>query len=332
MTAVTSREPGAALERVRRARRVLVTSHTSPDGDALGSELALLELLDHLGVDALVVNRDPGPSTLDHLPGLERVVVRGELPGDFPHGFDLVVTVECPDLERPGFDGLDRAPILNIDHHATNLQFGALNWVHPTAAATAQLLVLLVDALDVAIDAEIATCLLTGLVADTLGFRTASTSPEVMQTALELMRAGARLDRVMDHVFNHRSVSMMRMWALALTRMRLDGPILWSEITQDIRAQAAYVEDGDAGLVSFMVTADEADIAVVFSEQPGGLVDVSIRATPPYDVSQVALSLGGGGHAQAAGCTLPGPLAEARGQVLDRLQDAWREQQLQRGA
>jgi phosphoesterase RecJ-like protein len=317
-----------AAQRISSARRVLAAAHVSPDGDAVGSLLGLGLALRRRGVDVVLALSDPVPEQYRYLPHWEWITAT-------PAGtFDLLISLDSSDLKRLGrvYDpqSLGGVPILNIDHHATNLEFGTLNWVQPTAAATAQMLVSLVEALDVAIDAEIGMCLLTGLVGDTLGFRTSSTTPEVMQTALELMRAGAPLAEVMDHVFNHRSVAMMRMWSLALQRMQLDGHILWSEVTQDIRDQAAYVEDGDAGLVSFMVTADEADIAVIFGEQPGGQVDVSIRATPPYDVSQVALSFGGGGHAQAAGCTLSGPLAAARARVLERLQDAWREQNSQR--
>jgi len=113
---------------------------------------------------------------------------------------------------------------------------------------------------------------------------------------------------------------------MALQRMQLEGRIVWSEITQEMRQSTGYMEEGDAGLVNFLGAADEADIAVVFSELDGGQVDVSMRASPKYDVSEVALSLGGGGHPQAAGCTLPGPLTAVRGRVLSLLEQAWRAQ------
>jgi phosphoesterase RecJ-like protein len=311
-------------QQIAAAQRILVIGHVSPDGDAIGSLLGLGLALRRRGIGFRLACADPVPQQYRHLPNWEWIT-------QTPQGaFDLVVSLDSSDPKRLGsvYDPQAQSdvPILNIDHHATNLRFGALNWVEPTAAATAQILVRLVRALGVSIDAQIGTCLLTGIVADTLGFRTANTTPEVIETALELMRAGASLAPVMDRVFNHRSVGTIRMWSLALQRMHLDGPVLWTEITQDLREQAGYGEDGDAGLVSFMVTADEADVAVVFCELVDGQIDVSIRASPPYDISRVALSFGGGGHAQAAGCALPGPLEVARAQVLARLHDAWRKQ------
>ncbi|MBN1639890.1 MAG: DHH family phosphoesterase [Anaerolineae bacterium] len=310
--------------RIASARRVLVVAHISPDGDAIGSLLGLGLALRRRSIDAVLACADPVPEQYHYLPHWESITAVPEGP------FDLLVSLDSSDLRRLGHiyepQILSDVPILNVDHHATNCQFGALNWVEPGAAATAQMLVRLVGVLGVAIDAEIGTCLLTGLVADTLGFRTSTTSPEVIETALDLMRAGASLTRVMDQIFGHRPVGLIRLWSLALQRLHLDGHVLWSEVTQDMRTRAAYTEDGDAGLVSFLITADEADMAVVFTEAVDGRIEVSMRASPAYDVSRVALSLGGGGHPQAAGCTLPGPLEAARERVLPCLHEAWHAQ------
>jgi phosphoesterase RecJ-like protein len=161
--------------------------------------------------------------------------------------------------------------------------------------------------------------LLNGILTDTLGFRTSGTTPEVMQVAIELMNAGASLANLTDRIFNHRPLGTIRMWSRALQEIHLDERIVWCQITRDMRQSVGYSADGVSGLVSFLSTADEADIAVVFDELEAGDVKVSMRAVPGYDVSQAALELGGGGHAQAAGCTISGPLDVATSKVLSML-------------
>lgn len=313
-----------AAQRIREAQRILIVCHVSPDGDAIGSLLGLGLALGRDGRDVVMACADPVPEALRYLP-------RWELITQQPSGqFDLVVSLDCSDLERLGtaYDAqaLAGVRIVNIDHHTTNVNFGVVNWVDPTAAATAQMLVKLVRALEIPIDAEVATCLLGGILTDTLGFRTANTTSEVMHTAIELMGAGASLSDLTDWAFNRRPLGAIRIWSMALQQIQLDGHILWSEITQAMRRDAGYGDNGDAGLASYLSTANEADIAVVFGELDDGRVSVSMRAVPGYDVSQVALDLGGGGHPQAAGCTLPGPLGTARDTVLSMLGQVWTAQ------
>jgi phosphoesterase RecJ-like protein len=271
-----------------------------------------------------MVCADPVPDQCRHLPHWEQIQQK-------PDGeYDLLVSLDCSDLERWGkvYDPqrfVDLA-IVNIDHHTTNVNFGAINWVEPSAAATTQMLVWLLQEMDLALDVEVATCLLNGIVTDTLGFRTSSTDSQVMATAIELMDAGASLSELTQRIFNHRPMATIRMWAQALQRLHLQDRIVWSEITQEMRLCIGYHESGDAGLVNFINTADVADIAVIFDELDDGQVNVSMRAVPGYDVSRVALQLGGGGHPQAAGCTLKGSLLDVQSKVLSLLQQAWQTQ------
>jgi phosphoesterase RecJ-like protein len=244
-----------------------------------------------------------------------------------PRGsFDLIISLDCSDLQRLGtvYDAQAFAgtPIVNIDHHTTNVHFGTVNWVEPSAAATSQMIAGLLRAMNVPLDVDIATCLLNGVLTDTLGFRTSGTTPQVMQVAIDLMNAGASLSALTDRIFNHRPLGTIRMWSRALQEIHLDDRIVWSQITRDMRQSVGLPEDGVSGLVSFLSTADEADIAVVFDELEGGEIKVSMRAIPGTDVSQVALALGGGGHAQAAGCTIRGPLETARSKVLSMLRQS----------
>lgn len=309
---------------IREAGRILIITHVAPDGDAIGSALALTHALEALGKECVPVCRDPVPLPYRYLPGSDRLT-------NAPRGsFDLVISLDCSDLQRLGTvydrERYAHIPLINIDHHVTNVQFGTVNWVDPRAAATAQMLVHLIRALEIPLNETIATCLLNGILTDTRGFRTSNTTPEVMEDAVTLMRAGAPLAEITEQVFNRHPLTMIRLWSEALQGLRLDGHVLWTQITREMRERTGHLEESDGGLVSFLASAVEADIAVVFNEQADGQVDVSIRAVPGFDVSQVALSLGGGGHPQAAGCTLPGPLDVVRERVLAALQQAWAEQ------
>ncbi|MGC8782008.1 MAG: DHH family phosphoesterase, partial [Anaerolineae bacterium] len=311
---------------LRGARRVLALSHIAPDGDAIGSLLGfgwvLAAAWRNAGADAdhvfVPVCADPVPAQFGWLPGSGNILSAAP-----PGPWDVVVGLDASDAPRlgPAFRPADygAAPIVILDHHVTNLQFGALNYVDTTAVATAQIVVDLAAALAAPIGPEAATCLLTGLVTDTLGFRTANVTPAVLAVAMRLMEAGASLSEVTGRTLNYRPFSLLRLWGLALADVRLERGVVWAVITREMRQRVAAPDSGDGGLVSQLINAPEATIAAVFAETSEGLVEIGFRAKPGYDVSQVALSLGGGGHPQAAGCTIAGPLADAQRRVLPLL-------------
>lgn len=333
-----------AAQWIANASNILILCHLAPDGDALGSLLGLGMALQRLpGRRVYLVCADPVPEDARHLPGWQHVITPDSTAwatrGDWlaarsgpssQASQSAIISVDCSDPDRFG-PAYDRAlwggiPLLNIDHHPTNTCFGELNWVEPEAAATAQMLVGLIRALGVPMDVAIATCLLHGILTDTQGFRTANTGPDVLRTAVELMEHGAPYAALNDLIFNRRPLAAIQLWALALQQLTLNGRILSSEITAEVRQRAGYDLEGSAGLVSYLNTANEADIAVVFDERPDGSIGVSMRCAPGLDISQVALALGGGGHAQAAGCTLPGPLSAVKPRVLSRLHETWERQ------
>ncbi|MDY7042023.1 MAG: DHHA1 domain-containing protein, partial [Chloroflexota bacterium] len=236
----------------------------------------------------------------------------------------------CSDLRRlgPVYNAQELAvvPIINIDHHITNMEFGTVNWIDPTATSTAEIVLELIQRLGIPLNQTIATCLLNGIVTDTRGFRTPNITRRAMEAAITLMNAGAPLAKINDQVFNRRPLADIRLWAEVLRTIRLEGPIIWVEITPAMRQACGFTEEGDAGLASFLITANEADIAVVFNQQDDGRIEVGMRAIPSVDVSAVALSFGGGGHPQAAGFGLNGSLTSVRKQVIAALKQAWLEQ------
>jgi len=303
----------AAVRFIRDARRVMVITHVAPDGDAIGSLLGLGRALRWLGKEYTLACADPVPRRFTYLPGSEAIATGPE------SEYDLVISLDCGDLERLGAaydESLIGLPIINVDHHVTNTHFGTVNWVDTRVASAAEMVLELVESLDVPLDSDMALCLLNGIVTDTLGFRIPNTPLRTMQAVLKLMEAGAQLPEITAHVFNQRPFSDICLWAKALNGVQLDGRIIWSQITQAMRHECALFEKGDAGLVNFLGTTAEADVAIVFIEEDDGRIKVEMRSVPSVDVSAVARDLGGGGHPQAAGCTLDGAPNEVREKVL----------------
>ncbi|MCC7355268.1 MAG: bifunctional oligoribonuclease/PAP phosphatase NrnA [Anaerolineae bacterium] len=305
---------------LQRSQRILAICHVNPDGDALGSLLGFGWALKEMGKETALACADPVPPFYQYLPGHEEIVQQ-------PVGeFDLVVSLDCSDAQRMGDSYRDeyrRLPLLNVDHHVTNLRFGTFNLVDLEAASTAEIIFLMLDELALPLDPPIAQCLLTGIVTDTRGFRTASCTPRVLSIANRLMAAGASLPEIVSRTLDRRPLAAIRLWAQALPGAQLRGRVLWTEVTEAMRAATGLATVDDSGLVNFLLTAEEADVAVVFSEKNGGQeVEVGFRARPGWDVAQVALALGGGGHMLASGVTVRGTLPEVRERVLALLDES----------
>jgi phosphoesterase RecJ-like protein len=331
----------AAVELIRRSTHILIICHVSPDGDAIGSLLGLGLGLRVLNKTPTLACESPVPSKFSFLPGYDAIVNTIDVSSKEFASFDLVLGLDSSDPARLGSvyhaGRLVGVPLINIDHHITNLYFGDVNLVDPNAASTAEMILTLLDHLGVPISHDetsplapvvlgIATCLLTGIVTDTLGFRTSSVTPQVMGAAMRLMEAGASLAEVTHCVFNQRPLVELNLLARGLNRMRAEGDLAWSEITIADRHTCGHQGNGDAGLVGMLVRTREIHIAAVFTEKENNQVEISLRADPDFDVAQLALSLGGGGHPAASGCTVEGPLEAAKARVLPMLRAALDEQ------
>lgn len=301
---------------LHQASCMLLVTHVAPDGDAIGSLLGLGWLLRAQGKDIIMACEDPVPDVYTWLPGSSQIVQQSK------GSHDLVISLDCSDRRRMGAVGVgndDRLPVVNIDHHVTNTQFGTLNWVDPSSVATAQMVLNLADALGWGLTERVATCLLTGLVTDTRCFRTPNVNEAALGAALRLMGSGASLSQVTQRVLEQRPLASVRLWGQAIDRLQLKDGILWTEVTHSMRQRWSLGENGDSGLTNFLSGVGEASIVVVFTERDNGTIDVGMRANPGQDVAQVALRLGGGGHPQAAGCTIKGTLSAAREQVFAEL-------------
>lgn len=308
-----------AARSLRAAGRIAIVTHISPDPDAIGSALGLAHALLALGKQVVPLCDDDVPDDVTFLPGVE--LMRRELPPDFTP--DLIVSLDASDIERLGAHGAlvqsGEKPVLNIDHHVTNLGFGSLNHVDPAAAATAELLVPLVEEMGAPLNLDVATCLAAALVADTRSFSIPSVTSRTMQVGARLVEAGADLANITNRIMNRRTYGSLRVWRLGLSRMTLEDRVIWTSLPLKDRQELGLLNADGKGLSNLLLSVDEAVISAVFTQRTDKKIDVSFRAMPGFDVASIALALGGGGHPLAAGCLLDGDLDETVGAVVKRL-------------
>ena len=313
-----TRDTGAALARLRRASRVLLTSHAAPDGDALGSELGLAEVARALGIAATIVNRDPHPAPLGFLPGLETIRVEAELPAGFEREFDLAVLLECPGLDRPGLAGLERLPLLNIDHHLENARYAEVNVVDEDAPAVGEMVLAIAEAAGVAVTESMATNLYAALVTDTGDFRYSNATPRAFAAAARLVTAGARPAEIAEALWEHNPERVVRLTAEVLGTLELlaGGRLAVISCDRAMLERAGARPEDTENLINIPRGIDGVRVAVFFKALKDGAVRVSLRSRGDVDVQGVAKAFGGGGHRNAAGCTIPGTVAEARPRLL----------------
>jgi phosphoesterase RecJ-like protein len=314
-----TRDPRAALARLRAATSVLVTSHTSPDGDALGSALAFGELARALGIRAEVFCHDPAPAMLAFLPGAAQITVAPELPVAWERRFDLVAVLECPGLDRPGFPGLDRLPILNIDHHLANERYGAVNFVDDDAPAVGEMVLAMAAAAGVPLTAAMATNLYVALVTDTGDFRYSNTNARALAAAARLVAAGAQPHAIAEALAEHTPVRVVRLTAAVLGTLELlaEGKVAVISCDSTMLAASGAGREDTENLINIPRAIAGVRVAVFFKAFQPGSVKVSLRSRDDTDVQAIASLFGGGGHRNAAGCTVSGSMAEARREVLE---------------
>jgi len=301
------------------ANKVFLIAHVDPDGDTVGSTLALAHALRRMGKECTVACSSPVPDFVSFLPGVEEFGT----PQVTDH--DLIVTVDASDPGRLGQTYkhvLDMGlPVLNIDHHITNTGFGTVNLVRSDAAATAEIVFDLLRAWKLEMDQLLATYLLTGLVTDTRSFSTSNTTPRALEISSELVAAGASLTEINENYYRRKELETLRLWGQMLNRMQLDGHLVWSVNTLEMRGGCSAASDDGDGIVNLLASVREAVAAIVFKENEGNQIEVSIRSRPGVDISSVAVHFGGGGHPQAAGAMVNGTLDQVVPRVLSKARE-----------
>ena len=303
---------GAIKSRLEHAKNIVVASHVRPDGDAIGSLLGLGLALQNAGKSVQMVLVDGVSSSFKHLEGSEFVVKE-------PQGeHDTFITVDCADFKRVGkfFENYGQ-PDINIDHHKTNEKFGKLNLIEAEEVATAAILTNYLPIWGYEITKSIAAALLTGIITDTLGFRTSNTNPSALRLCAKLMETGANMPDLYMRSLVKKSFVAARYWGVGLSSMEQRNGIVWCTLTLVDRKKTGYGGNDDADLINMISAIDGNKVGMIFVEQSDSNVKISWRALEDgIDVSKVAKHFKGGGHAAAAGADIPGTLSEIQPLVL----------------
>jgi phosphoesterase RecJ-like protein len=302
----------AALnQRIEGAERILIVSHVRPDGDAVSSVLALGTALQEKGKQVVMALADGVPSALKFLPGSDQVVKKAD--GEF----DLIVALDCGGQDRVGAILNGHASIhVNIDHHASNLQFGEINVVDGEAVSTTEILARIFPELGLPITETVASLLLAGILTDSQGFKTANTSPLSLRVSADLFEKGADMQALYFDALTRKTYESASYWGAGLSQLQRDGNIVWTTLSLEDRKAVNYAGRDDADLINILSAIDGAEIAIIFVEQDNHAVKVSWRARSDFDVSQVAAQFGGGGHVVAAGAMIKGKLQEVQEKVI----------------
>lgn len=301
----------AIKARFAAAQNILIVSHVRPDGDAIGALLGLGLALQAAGKTVQMVLTDGLPASFRHLPGSGQV--RKEPQGES----DLFITVDCADYKRTGkqFE-THRRPEINIDHHITNERFGEINLIEPEAVATSAILTEHLPNWELIITREVAASLATGIVTDTLGFRTSNTTPDSLRAMALLMETGIDMPELYNRALVRRSYSAARYWGAGLSSLTTMDGIVYGTLRLADRKKAGYGGNDDADLINVISAIEDHVIGMIFVEQHDS-VKISWRALQPgVDVSKVAKTFGGGGHQAAAGADILGKIEEIQPRVL----------------
>ncbi len=306
------------VETIQSHTDFLVVSHVRPDGDSLGSQLALSLILEALGKKVEILSRDPVPSRYVSLPGADRVRVANQ--AEQPH--EVTCVLECGNINRPGISGLEPGFIVNIDHHHSTKPFGSVSWIDPSACAVGQMIYRLMKALGVGMTQQIATNIYVAVLTDTGSFQFSSTTGDTFRLAAELADHGVEVSDIAMKVFHSNPIQKVQSMGKILNAMEFDssGRIVSTVLWQD-DWKIADGEDDVEGLVNYPLTIDGVDVSVFLRELVDESFRVSMRSKSEVDVSRVASKYGGGGHRKAAGCQMVGSLDTVRQQIVSSIQD-----------
>jgi bifunctional oligoribonuclease and PAP phosphatase NrnA len=311
-------------ETVRRGRKFLVASHENPEGDAIGSILALGRGLRRLGKQVTLFNPDPVPEVLAFLPGAKRIVRR------LPAGarFDAAFALDCGDRKRlgDGFPGPEKiGRLVNIDHHASNTRFGDLNLVDPLASSAAEMVFDVLRALSAPPDRPAAENIYAGILTDTGSFRYANTREKTFSAARACVLLGVEPWKIADKIYDTQPPARLILLRRVLKTLKIEagGKVSSVVVTRRMLLQAGAVPALTEDFINFPRSVKGTQVAILFREAEAGKYRVSFRSRGRVDVSRISRRFGGGGHPNAAGCTVAGTLREVRAKVLRQVRGAF---------
>jgi phosphoesterase RecJ-like protein len=299
-------------------RSYCISTHTNPDGDAIGSQLGLAHILESLGKSVTLVNRDPTPQIYRFLTGADRIL---QTPGQ-NRSFEVYFLIDCSDKSRVGDEitsQIQSRIIINIDHHVTNQQFADITWVDPNASSSSEMIYLLARCLQAKISPETAECLYTGIFMDTGSFRQSNTTSRALQIAGDLVELGANPGRVSQEIYGKQSLAKIQLLGMVLNTLeiRADGMLALVSVTRDMFNATKTTAEDIEEFVNFPRSIQSIKVGALLREEPTGGIKVSLRSKDSIDVARLASQFGGGGHQAAAGFYLDSTLKDAK----DRLEE-----------
>ncbi len=308
------------VEIIENKRFFGITTHRRPDGDGIGSSLALRWLLESLGKQAEVIVRDPVPSSCIRLPGASEVRRVTEVDREY----DAVFVIECSDVERPGIKNLDQQFVVNIDHHSSSELFGDINWIDSTASAVGEMIYNLCKAIGGRVTREIAECVYTALLTDTGSFHFSNTTERTFKVASELIRAGVKPAKLAESVYNSYPWSRVELLSKVMSTIRRDpsGKVAALRQSQEMLELAKASEEDAEGFVNIPLSAENVEAVVMLKESAPGVFRASLRSKGEVNVAKIAEKFGGGGHRNAAGCTLRGDWNDVEDHLMNQLVEA----------
>jgi len=313
-----------AAAEIRRHKRFLISSHTSPEGDALGSELAFYYLLKKLGKQGVIVNEDPLPAEYDFFPGKEKI--RLYKPGLKDIDFDCLAILDCTDLSRVGQVKLlnkNNKPVINIDHHISNSKFGTVNLVEPLASSASEIVFKLYKEMRVPFDQDSALLLYAGILTDTGSFRYSNTTAFTHKAVAELLSFNINPNQIYKKIYENIPFADMQLLSKMLTRIHraAEGRITWVSVPAKMLRHKKLSFDLGDHILSFIRSIKDTQVAALFRENLGGKKEIrfNLRSNGLVDVNKIAQAFGGGGHKTASGCTISGKLSEVRRKVIAKI-------------
>ena len=316
------------VEFVKKSDNFLVTSHTNPEGDALGSELALYNLLLKLGKSALILNEDDVPESYSFLPGKENIKKFIYSPRRRIN-FECMIFIDCSDEKRTGEVyrmNSGNKPVINIDHHISNQRFGDINWIEPKASSCSEMVYKLYKKFRIPFDRDTAICLYTGLVSDTGSFRYRNTTSSTHRAAAELLKYKIDVPFIYKNIYEDIPFEDMKFLSRILPGMKrmAKGRIIWFEIKQNLLKDKKLTFDLTEHVLAFARSIQGVEAVALFKENLGvkDEIRINLRSQGKVDVNKIASCFGGGGHQAASGATVKGKIDTVRRKVLAKIKIA----------
>jgi bifunctional oligoribonuclease and PAP phosphatase NrnA len=309
------------VEEIRRAivqrQRFVVSSHARPDGDAIGSQVAMALALRQLGKHATLVDKDPAPPQFQTFPGVRDIEVSPTVHGSF----DAAIVMECGDLSRTGVEGFDKYFVINIDHHPGNTMYGAINWFDEKAAACGEMVFDVIEALGVTLTPEIATHIYIAILTDTGGFHFSHITPRTFEICRRCTEAGAQPEAIARAVYDSSTMGRLRLMGAVLHNLEFEagGRVALANLSLRLLDESGATHEDADGLINIPLSVKEIQSVAFFKEIAPDSFRISMRSKGNVDVNRVAKIFGGGGHRNAAGCTLNGSYADARTRLLEEM-------------